>query len=235
MRKNHVGRSVLIEQNGTLRAGKAIRNETRYFEFAGMTSVDGQTLERFKPVKRKALAARFSDSMIGKDDNKRYRVLDVVSKDDEAKTVVLVDPVSKVEHTSEISKLKSVEARYIKKWTPEAAAAAKAKREPVAGDLIHGEKIESVWSGKVVKISDGDTATVFTSDFKEVKIRLNGIDTPESSQAFGTKAKETEKAPGALELSLSAIEVHVKAVPEPSSALLLAMGAGAFGLVRRRR
>ena len=190
LRKNHVGRSVLIEQNGTLRAGKAIRNETRYFEFAGMTSVDGQTLERFKPVKRKALAARFSDSMIGKDDNKRYRVLDVVSKDDEAKTVVLVDPVSKVEHTSEISKLKSVEARYIKKWTPEAAAAAKAKREPVAGDLIHGEKIESVWSGKVVKISDGDTATVFTSDFKEVKIRLNGIDTPESSQAFGTKAKD---------------------------------------------
>ena len=190
MRKNHVGRSVLIEQNGTLRAGKAIRNETRYFEFAGMTSVDGQTLERFKPVKRKALAARFPDSMIGKDDNKRYRVLDVVSKDDEAKTVVLVDPVSKVEHTSEISKLKSVEARYIKKWTPEAAAAAKAKREPVAGDLIHGEKIESVWSGKVVKISDGDTATVFTSDFKEVKIRLNGIDTPESSQAFGTKAKD---------------------------------------------
>ena len=78
MRKNHVGRSVLIEQNGTLRAGKAIRNETRYFEFAGMTSVDGQTLERFKPVKRKALAARFPDSMIGKDDNKRYRVLDVV-------------------------------------------------------------------------------------------------------------------------------------------------------------
>ena len=181
---------VLIEQNGTLRAGKAIRNETRYFEFAGMTNTDGQTLECFKPVKKKALAARFPDSMIGKDDSKRYRVLDVVSKDDEAKTVVLVDPVSKVEHTSEISKLKSVEARYVKKWTPEAAAAAKAKREPVAGELIHGEKIEAVWSGKVVKISDGDTATVLNADNEQITIRFNGIDTPESKQAFGTKSKE---------------------------------------------
>jgi len=53
--------NVLIEQTGTLRAGKAIRNESRYFEFAGMASTDGQTLERFKPVKRKALAARFPD------------------------------------------------------------------------------------------------------------------------------------------------------------------------------
>ena len=55
--------SVLIEQTGTLRSGKAIRNESRYFEFAGTTSTDGQTLERFKPVKKKALAARFPDSM----------------------------------------------------------------------------------------------------------------------------------------------------------------------------
>ena len=73
---------------------------------------------------------------------------------------------------------------------PEAAAAAKAKREPVAGDLIHGEKIESVWSGKVVKISDGDTATVLNADNEQIKIRFNGIDTPESKQAFGTKSKE---------------------------------------------
>ena len=41
-----------------------------------------------------------------------------------------------------------------------------------------------------MKISDGDTATVLNSDFKEVKIRFNGIDTPESKQPFGTKAKE---------------------------------------------
>ena len=120
--------NVLIEQTGTLKAGKAIRNETRYFEFAGMVSNDGQMLERFRPIKKKALAVRFPDSMIGKDANQRYGVLDVVSKDHDAKTVVLVDPVSKVEHTSEISKLKSTQQRFVKKWTPEAAAAAKAKR-----------------------------------------------------------------------------------------------------------
>ena len=47
-----------------------------------------------------------------------------------------------------------------------------------------------VWRGKVVGISDGDTATVLNSDNAEVKIRLNGIDTPESKQPFGAKSKE---------------------------------------------
>ena len=102
-------------------------------------------------------------------------MLDVVSKDDQAKIVVLVDPVSKVKHTSEISKLKSNQQRYVKKWTPEAAAAAKAKRAPVVGELFHGEKIEAVWSGKVVKITDGDTATVLNSESPIQRNRHAGI------------------------------------------------------------
>jgi endonuclease YncB( thermonuclease family) len=45
------------------------------------------------------------------------------------------------------------------------------------------------FSGKVVSIADGDTLTVLV-DRQQVKIRLEGIDTPEKGQPFGTKAKE---------------------------------------------
>lgn len=42
--------------------------------------------------------------------------------------------------------------------------------------------------GRVVGVSDGDTITVLVNN-KEVKVRLEGIDAPETGQAFGTKAK----------------------------------------------
>lgn len=45
-------------------------------------------------------------------------------------------------------------------------------------------------SGKVISIADGDTCTVLTSSREQIKIRLAGIDTPEKSQAYGTKAKQ---------------------------------------------
>jgi micrococcal nuclease len=44
------------------------------------------------------------------------------------------------------------------------------------------------WSGKVVRVTDGDTITVLHAGRGE-KIRLYGIDCPEKGQAFGTKAK----------------------------------------------
>lgn len=44
--------------------------------------------------------------------------------------------------------------------------------------------------GKVVKVSDGDTITVLTSDKTQYKIRLNDIDAPEKKQAFGNKSKD---------------------------------------------
>lgn len=44
--------------------------------------------------------------------------------------------------------------------------------------------------GKVVKVSDGDTVTVLTSDKTQHKIRLNDIDAPEKKQAFGNKSKD---------------------------------------------
>jgi len=43
---------------------------------------------------------------------------------------------------------------------------------------------------RVVGVSDGDTVTVLTADKQQIKIRLAGIDAPESSQAFGNRAKQ---------------------------------------------
>ncbi|XXQ67425.1 thermonuclease family protein [Neisseriaceae bacterium B1] len=40
-----------------------------------------------------------------------------------------------------------------------------------------------------VAISDGDTFTCLTDDKQQVRVRLNQIDAPEKSQAFGQKAK----------------------------------------------
>ena len=45
------------------------------------------------------------------------------------------------------------------------------------------------FSGKVIGVSDGDTVTVLR-DKTPVKIRLNGIDCPETGQPFGSRAKE---------------------------------------------
>ena len=56
-------------------------------------------------------------------------------------------------------------------------------------------------TGKVVHIADGDTLTVLDADNVQHKIRLHGIDAPEKSQPFGTKAKEALAA-----------KVHDKAV-----------------------
>jgi endonuclease YncB( thermonuclease family) len=39
--------------------------------------------------------------------------------------------------------------------------------------------------GKVIKVSDGDTITVLDSNNQKYKIRLKGIDAPESQQVYG--------------------------------------------------
>jgi endonuclease YncB( thermonuclease family) len=46
-------------------------------------------------------------------------------------------------------------------------------------------------SGKVVGVSDGDTITVLDDQKRQRKIRLDGIDAPESSQDFGARAKQS--------------------------------------------
>ncbi|WP_235924901.1 thermonuclease family protein [Roseomonas harenae] len=44
--------------------------------------------------------------------------------------------------------------------------------------------------GRVVGITDGDTLTLLTPERQEVKIRLAEIDTPESRQPYGTRARQ---------------------------------------------
>jgi len=44
-------------------------------------------------------------------------------------------------------------------------------------------------TGKVVSVTDGDTIKILTKNKTLYKIRLNGIDAPERSQAFGKKSK----------------------------------------------
>jgi endonuclease YncB( thermonuclease family) len=47
------------------------------------------------------------------------------------------------------------------------------------------------FSAKVVGVADGDTVTVLTAAKTQVKIRLAGVDAPESGQAFGNRSKQT--------------------------------------------
>jgi micrococcal nuclease len=51
--------------------------------------------------------------------------------------------------------------------------------------LLMGEE----FVGRVVGITDGDTISVLLNN-QPTTVRLNGIDSPESRQPFGTKAKE---------------------------------------------
>lgn len=45
-------------------------------------------------------------------------------------------------------------------------------------------------TGKIIRVSDGDTVVLLDSDNNQHKIRLYGIDAPESKQAYGTKSKQ---------------------------------------------
>jgi len=46
-------------------------------------------------------------------------------------------------------------------------------------------------TGKVVAIADGDTITVLDASNQQHKIRLDGIDAPESNQDFGSRSKQS--------------------------------------------
>lgn len=56
--------------------------------------------------------------------------------------------------------------------------------------LLQGCAIADTLIGRVIKITDGDTITVLESSFNQYKIRLTGIDAPESNQPFGTVSRQ---------------------------------------------
>jgi endonuclease YncB( thermonuclease family) len=43
---------------------------------------------------------------------------------------------------------------------------------------------------KVIGVTDGDSIVVLTYDKRQIKVRLEGIDCPESSQDYGERAKQ---------------------------------------------
>jgi endonuclease YncB( thermonuclease family) len=56
----------------------------------------------------------------------------------------------------------------------------------ISSCLTHADTL----TGRVVRVTDGDTIVVLDSANTQHKIRLTGIDAPERKQAFGTKSKE---------------------------------------------
>lgn len=56
--------------------------------------------------------------------------------------------------------------------------------------VLAQNNVQVVIEGKVVRVADGDTITVLDKENKQHRIRFQGIDAPESKQAFGQKSKQ---------------------------------------------
>jgi micrococcal nuclease len=69
-------------------------------------------------------------------------------------------------------------------------------REPVARHLPHGPRPQRIEEGVVQRVADGDTITVITANQTKLRIRMWGIDAPETpkgakfrGQPYGTEAE----------------------------------------------
>ena len=60
--------------------------------------------------------------------------------------------------------------------------------------LVGSWAVAADYTGKVVGVGDGDTLTLLTADKQQVKVRLGEIDTPESRQPYGERAKQALSA-----------------------------------------
>ena len=68
------------------------------------------------------------------------------------------------------------------------------------------QKLPSSYEGRVIKVIDGDTITIKTSQNEKIKVRLTGIDAPESDQPLGKASKE--KLASFIENKNVRIETH---------------------------
>ena len=66
------------------------------------------------------------------------------------------------------------------------------RREPARPVTLPGGA--QTFTGRVVRIADGDTITVLDSTNTQHRIRLQGIDAPESHQAYGNQSKQNLSA-----------------------------------------
>ena len=57
-------------------------------------------------------------------------------------------------------------------------------------EMLKADDAKIRLEGRVVSVSEGDTIIVLTQDERQVKIRLYGIDCPESKQPFGNRATQ---------------------------------------------
>ena len=56
--------------------------------------------------------------------------------------------------------------------------------------LLPLQAVAADYPARVVGVTDGDTLTVLKADRTQVKIRLHGVDAPETGQDFGSRAKQ---------------------------------------------
>ena len=56
--------------------------------------------------------------------------------------------------------------------------------------ITHCLALADTLTGRVVRVTDGDTIVVLGPGNAQHKVRLQGIDAPERGQAYGTKSKE---------------------------------------------
>lgn len=52
----------------------------------------------------------------------------------------------------------------------------------------------AVFKARVIGVHDGDSITVLTSDNRQIKVRLEGIDCPELKQDFGQRTRQATSA-----------------------------------------
>jgi endonuclease YncB( thermonuclease family) len=64
------------------------------------------------------------------------------------------------------------------------------ERKTTAAQPVTAPSGSVTLNGRVVRVADGDTITVLDSTNTQYRIRLEGIDAPESHQAFGVRSKK---------------------------------------------